>query len=188
MTALSHEFPEAWQSLDDDLLDAFLDLDTPEGFKAELIEGEIVVAQPPDGDHETAIGRIVWQIARQCPEGIDFAGGKGLIVPGGRYIPDGTFTVADAMAGRESWSKPVGVLMVLEVTSSRPQKDREAKRKGYATAGVPLYLLVDRQENKVLLHGDPRRGDYRAVHAVPVGEPLELPEPFGFALQTDRLH
>lgn len=188
MTALSHEFPEAWQSLDDDLLDAFLDLDTPEGFKAELIEGEIVVAQPPDGDHETAIGRIVWQIARQCPEGIDFAGGKGLIVPGGRYIPDGTFTVADAMAGRESWSKPVGVLMVLEVTSSRPQKDREAKRKGYATAGIPLYLLVDRQENKVLLHGDPRRGDYRAVHAVPVGEPLELPEPFGFALQTDRLH
>ncbi|MFD7987521.1 hypothetical protein ACFV4M_29670 [Kitasatospora indigofera] len=59
MTALSHEFPESWQSLDDDLLDAFLDLDTPEGFK-----GEIVVTSPPDGDHETAIGRIVRQIAR----------------------------------------------------------------------------------------------------------------------------
>ena len=40
----------------------------------------------------------------------------------------------------------------------------------------------------MLLHSDPRRGDYRAVNAVPVGEPLELPEPFGFALRTDRLH
>ncbi|GHH82357.1 hypothetical protein GCM10018781_67090 [Kitasatospora indigofera] len=63
-TALSHEFPEAWQSLDDDLLDAFPGLDTPEGFEAELVEGEIVVTPPPDGDHETAIGRIVRQIAR----------------------------------------------------------------------------------------------------------------------------
>ncbi|MFE3111332.1 hypothetical protein ACFXKJ_01250 [Kitasatospora indigofera] len=57
MTALSHEFPEASQSLDDDLPDAFLDLDTSEGSKAELVEGEIVVTSPPDGDHETAIGR-----------------------------------------------------------------------------------------------------------------------------------
>ncbi|MFE2911840.1 PDDEXK family nuclease [Kitasatospora indigofera] len=64
MTALSHQLPEAWQSLDDNLPDAFLDLDTSEGFKAELVEGEIVVTSPPDGDHETAIGRIVRQTAR----------------------------------------------------------------------------------------------------------------------------
>ncbi|MEV4613443.1 Uma2 family endonuclease [Kitasatospora sp. NPDC049258] len=187
MSAPTHDFAEAWNDQDGDLLDAFLALDTPEGFKAELIEGEIILTPPPDGDRETTIGRIVRQVFRQCPADVDFAGGKGLIVPSGRYIPDGTFTAADAMLGRESWSEPDGVLMVLEVTSSRPGKDREAKRLGYAAAGIPLYLLVDRQANRLVLHSDPARGDYATTTAVPVGTPLPLPAPFGFELSTDRL-
>jgi Uma2 family endonuclease len=188
MSAATHDFAETWHYSDDDLLEAFLALETPEGFKAELIEGEIVVTPPPDGDHETAIGRIVWQVARQCPEGVDFAPGKGLIVPDGRYIPDGTFTETDAMVGQQSWMKPIGVLMVLEITSSKPEKDRDAKRKGYAAAAIPLYLLVDRQRNEIVLHSEPARSDYRTVTRVPVGEPLPLPAPFDFELATDRLH
>ncbi|WP_051966643.1 Uma2 family endonuclease [Kitasatospora mediocidica] len=187
MSALTHHVTDAPSDEGKSLLEAFLTLETPEGFKAELIEGEIVVTPPPDGDHETAIGRIVWQIARQCPKGMDFAGGKGLIVPTGRFIPDGTFTSRGAMAGRGSWSKPEGVLMVLEVTSSRPEKDRGAKRLGYAAAGIPLYLLLDRQENKLLLHSDPQEDDYHSTAWVPVGEALALPAPFGFALETDEL-
>ncbi|MFJ9522680.1 Uma2 family endonuclease [Kitasatospora sp. NPDC101801] len=187
MSAATHDFAETWHYSDDDLLEAFLALETPEGFKAELIDGEIVVTPPPDGDHETAIGRIVWQIARQCPEGVDYAPGKGLTVPNGRYIPDATFTRTDAMTGQESWWIPSGVLMVLEVTSSRPEKDREAKRQGYAAAAIPLYLLVDRQRNEIVLHSEPHRGDYRTTTRVPVGDPLPLPEPFGFELATGRL-
>ncbi|GAA2806305.1 Uma2 family endonuclease [Kitasatospora paracochleata] len=187
MTAATHDWTASWRSPEEELLDAFLALDTPEGFKAELIEGEIVVTPPPDGDHETAIGRIVKQVFRQCPADLDFAPGKGLIVPDGRYIPDGTFTVADAMLGKESWSSPDGVVMVMEVTSSRPGKDREAKRRGYAEAGIPLYLLVDRQRDEIVLYSHPRVGDYAATNAVPVGDPLPLPEPFDFELSTDRL-
>jgi hypothetical protein len=36
---------------DRNLLEAFLALGTPLGFKAEPIEGEIVVTSPPDGEH-----------------------------------------------------------------------------------------------------------------------------------------
>ncbi|MEU1287034.1 Uma2 family endonuclease [Kitasatospora sp. NPDC005856] len=170
-----------------DLLEAFLALDTPPGFKAELIEGEIVVAPPPDGEHETAVGRLARQVARQASGEIDFAPGKGLIVPSGRFIPDATFAVWGAMSKCGSWSEPDGVLMVAEVTSSRPDKDRVTKRKVYAAAGIPLFLLIDRDKNQVVLFGEPRDGDYLATTAVPIGSPLDLPEPFGFTLDTAAL-
>ncbi len=187
MSALTHEFAQCASDDDGGLLEAFLALDAPEGFKAELIEGKIVVTPPPDGEHETVIGRIVWQIARQCPKGIDFAPGKGLIVPDGRYIPDGTFAKRAAFATADSWWKPEGVLMVLEVTSRRPGKDREEKRRGYAAAGIPLYLLLDRKEGRAVLHSDPEEDEYRSVTTVKIGDPLDLPAPFAFALDTADL-
>ncbi len=187
MSAATFDFADVDRSDEDDLLEAFLALETPEGFKAELIEGEIVVTPPPDGDHEMAIGRIVKQINRMALEELEHAGNKGLIVPTGRFIPDGTFTREDALRGRESWSKPDGVLLVLEVTSSRPQKDREQKRRGYAAAGIPLYLLVDRQREQVVLHSEPRHGDYTITASAQPGDPLTLPKPFGFDLDTSRL-
>ncbi|ROR41991.1 Uma2 family endonuclease [Kitasatospora cineracea] len=187
MTAAMHDATDVWRSPEDELLEAFLALDTPQGFKAELIEGEIVVTPPPDGDHETAIGRIVKQVFQQCTEDFDFGPGKGLVVPSGRFIPDGTFVLPDAMAGKGSWSTPDGVVMTVEVTSTNPAKDRGAKRRGYAAAGIPLYLLVDRKAGQVVLHSHPEGGDYTATTSVPFGDPLLLPKPFGFELATDRL-
>ncbi|MFJ1755818.1 Uma2 family endonuclease [Kitasatospora sp. NPDC088134] len=185
MTAEMYD-ADAWRSREDVLLEAFLALDTPEGFKAELIEGEIIVTPPPDGDHEGAIGRIVRQVFRLCDADITFAGNKGLIVPGGRFIPDGTFADEGAFDGQPSWMKPDRILMVVEVTSSNPAKDRWDKRKGYAAAGIPLYLLVDRKSGKAVLHSRPERGEYTTTTTVPFGDPLPLPAPFGFELDTGR--
>ncbi|MFC8716251.1 Uma2 family endonuclease [Kitasatospora sp. NPDC057198] len=186
MTAEMYD-ADVYRSPEDVLLDAFLTLNTPEGFKAELVEGEIIVTPPPDGDHEGAIGRIVRQVFRLCDADITFAGNKGLIVPGGRFIPDGTFADEGAFDGQPSWMKPDRLLMVLEVTSSNPAKDRWDKRKGYAAAGIPLYLLVDRKAGQVVLHSHPEGGEYTATTSVPFGDPLPLPKPFGFELATDGL-
>ncbi|MFE4519270.1 Uma2 family endonuclease [Kitasatospora sp. NPDC056783] len=187
MTALTHAYTGTAGDEGKSLLEVFLALEVREGFKAELIEGEIVVTPPPDGEHETLIGRVVRQVVAEGPKDVDFAGGKGLIVPTGRFIPDTTFTARGAMMKRGSWSKPDGVLMVLEVTSSRPDTDRVEKRRGYAAAGIPLFLLIDREKGLVVLHSDPRRGDYATTTVVSVGDPLDLPEPFGFALDTADL-
>ncbi|GLW56589.1 hypothetical protein Kpho01_46000 [Kitasatospora phosalacinea] len=134
MTAETYD-ADVHRSPEDVLLGAFLALDTPEGFKAELVEGEIIVTPPPDGDHEGAIGRIVRQVFRLCDADITFAGNKGLIVPGGRFIPDGTFADEGAFDGQPSWMKPDRLLMVLEVTSSNPAKDRRDKPEGLRRSG-----------------------------------------------------
>jgi Uma2 family endonuclease len=189
MTAMTHE-PITQEA--DVLLEGFLALDTPEGFRAELIEGEIVVTPPPDGDHENYINKIVKQIIRRSQTDMDFSGNKGLTlqsVPNAvrnHVIPDCTLAPAELnlFEGAGSWMPCDGVTMVLEVTSTRPHGDRETKRRCYAQGGIPLYLLVDRDNWSLTLFTDPARGDYREQHTVPIAKPLPLPEPFGFDLET----
>ena len=78
---------------------------------------------------------------------------------------------------------PDGVALVVEITSSNPTVDRDAKRRGYAAAKVPLYLLVDREEKQTVLFSAPARGDYRTVSSRPITEQVDLPAPFGFAVE-----
>ncbi|WP_021592601.1 Uma2 family endonuclease [Actinomadura welshii] len=179
----------------DVLLEGFLALDTPEGFRAELIDGEIVVSPPPIGAHEWCIAEVGLQVVRDSPHRFHWSGNKGLLVPssnggqlGNHVIPDATFALAETGLFRdaESWM-PVeagGVAMVVEVTSSRPEVDRDAKRRGYARAEIPLYLLVDRREQKVSLFSEPKDGDYHKVEWVPFGKSLPLPEPIDIELDT----
>ncbi|MEV5309222.1 Uma2 family endonuclease [Streptomyces sp. NPDC052610] len=185
MTAMAHE-PLTQEEV---LLEGFLALDTPEGFRAELIEGEIVVTPPPDGDHEDCIGLIVEQVHLQSATRMQFAGTKGLKLDGSpkdHVIPDGTFAPRERRLyrGADPWMPCDGVSMVLEVTSTRPQADRETKRRCYARGGIPLYLLIDRTASSVTLFSDPEKGDYRQVLTLPFGKPLPLPAPFGFDLDT----
>ncbi|MGV9272519.1 Uma2 family endonuclease [Streptomyces griseosporeus] len=177
------------------LLEGFLALDTPEGFRAELIEGEIVVTPPPDGDHEDYINVIVKQVIRRSRTDMDFSGNKGLKLTSGEgcpknhVVPDTTFapTHLRLFRGAESWMPCAGVAMVVEVTSAKPKADREAKRRCYARGCIPLYLLVDRDNSSVTLFSDPENGDYREHCTRPVGKAITLPEPFAFDLDTADL-
>ncbi|MET9529261.1 Uma2 family endonuclease [Streptomyces sp. NPDC006649] len=174
------------------LLEGFLALETPEGFRAELIEGEIVVTPPPDGDHEDYINLVAKQVSRRSRTDMDFSGNKGLKLKSGggcpknHVIPDATFAPTEMrlFRGAEPWMPCDGVALVAEVTSSKPQADREAKRRCYARGAIPLYLLVDREESSVTLFSDPEGDDYRQRCTIPFGKALALPEPFAFELET----
>lgn len=174
------------------LLDWFVDLDTPEGLRAELIEGELVVTPVPDGNHERCISRIVGQTYRRSRTDMQFSGHKGLKLknadgyPQDHVIPDGTFVPNESrpFRGADPWMACDGVSMVLEVTSPKPRTEREIKRRCYARGGIPLYLLVDREASSITLFSDPENDDYRRLRTVAFGKPLTLPQPFAFDLDT----
>ncbi|WP_431981570.1 hypothetical protein [Streptomyces qinglanensis] len=59
----------------------------------------------------------------------------------------------------------------------------------YAAAGIPVCLLVDRDRYEVVVHTNPDQeaGRYRDLHTASFGEEVVLPEPVGFALETETL-
>ncbi|EDY60501.1 MULTISPECIES: Uma2 family endonuclease [Streptomyces] len=188
MTAMAHES----LTQEEVLLEGFLALDAPEGFRAELIEGEIVVTPPPDGEHEKYISRIVRQVIKHARIEMDFSGNKGLKLrsgeacPKNHVVPDVTLAPLelDLFGSADSWMPCDGVALVLEVTSTKPKADREAKRRCYSRGGIPLYLLVDRETSSVTLFSDPEKDDYREHCTRPFGKPITLPDPFSFDLET----
>ncbi|CAM5487728.1 Uma2 family endonuclease [Streptomyces abikoensis] len=187
---LMDPFPDAFP---DPFLELFLELDarTPEGISAELIDGEIVISPPPEGSHEHCLSELFRQVTTQSATDVSVSGRKGLLVPArsGRtsdhVIPDATIAPGRRrFRSAPPWMPCDGVAMVAEVTSSRAERDRIAKRHCYARAGIPLYLLVDREEETVTLFSEPADQDYAETHTVPYGKALPLPAPFSFELET----
>jgi Uma2 family endonuclease len=161
----------------------FLDsLDLPPGFKAELIEGDIVVTPAPDEEHEGYFAGVNRQLSAR---GWWLSGTYGLVTPLGKFQPDLTVARREFFARREhkSYRSPDGVALVVEITSSNPSNDRDSKRRGYARAKIPLHLLIDRKAERTVLFSEPTQGDYAVADRQPIGEPIPLPEPFAFTLE-----
>ena len=58
---------------------------------------------------------------------------------------------------------PADILLIVEVSESSIDYDRDIKARVYARAGLPEYWVVDLNEDVVHVHSDPSSGVYRAV-------------------------
>ncbi|WP_405881917.1 MULTISPECIES: Uma2 family endonuclease [unclassified Streptomyces] len=73
--------------------------------------------------------------------------------------------------------------MVIEVVPPgrlNEQRDRIRKRREYARAGIPLYILVDDHDGDgtvvVLASPDPKKAVYTDEHRVPYGTDAVIPD------------
>ncbi|MFJ2580256.1 Uma2 family endonuclease [Kitasatospora aureofaciens] len=66
--------------------------------------------------------------------------------------------------------------LVLEVTSAVLCSDLTRKPAAYAMAGVPVYVIVDRIDRRVMVLTDPTDGDYREQVVHRPGQSFTLPE------------
>jgi len=164
----------------------------PETVTLEFIDGKLEVKPVPDGDH----GAIVMWLLERCMQqrtNLRVYPEQGLRIGGyrkGRARPDGALAPLDHFVGQGEWAAPDGVLMALEVTSHDPdtdRRDRREKRDGYAEADIPVYLLIDRETCTVIVYSEPDGGTYRARTSHPFGSVVELPDPVGITLETEKL-
>lgn len=166
----------------------------PEGWRVELIEGEIHVVPPAKGRHEEMVTEVADQVSgRRKDERLRTRTGVGLTVPGasssGRVVPDLVIAPKGAFDDEWEYHDPSAVMLVGEVTSpSTAANDRGPKCRGYARAGIPFYLLVDREAGKVTLFSEPSRKGARYTRdvTVEISKTLHLPDPLGFDLDTSE--
>ncbi|MFF8598488.1 Uma2 family endonuclease [Streptomyces sp. NPDC015232] len=186
MSALAAEAGQGW----DDVVRLWHEMDWPEGCKVEIIEGIITVAPSPANQHNSIAERIQRRLYKVVPEEWGIYQTQAVAVPtrSGMYVPD-LLVAPDAALSEPGHYIPATVAeLVVEITSqSNANHDRIAKAAGYATAGIPLYLLVDRWAPggpTVTLHGEPTDSVYRVLRAVKFGEEIHLPAPFDLTLDT----
>ncbi|WP_226967324.1 Uma2 family endonuclease [Streptomyces phaeolivaceus] len=162
----------------------------PEGWRVELIEGEICVTPPANGEHEEIVSEVNHQVGRKAGDAsLRNYTGIGLDVPGasetGHVIPDLVIAPKGSFGDQGEWHDPSAALLVAEVTSdSTAVKDRDRKIHGYARANIPVYLLIDREEGQVIVYSEPSGDEYTKGAQHKMGLVVPLPAPLGFELDT----
>ncbi|MER5547052.1 Uma2 family endonuclease [Streptomyces sp. NPDC001118] len=164
----------------------------PETVRLEYVNGRVVVKAMPDGNHNEI---FVW-LQEQCmqhrpdlrlyPE----SGVKAEAYRNGRARTDGALAPKGHFKGRGDWSATDGILMAVEITShdrDTDQRDRIDKPIGYATAEIPVYLLIDRDNNTLTVFSEPKDGRYQQSPSYPWGATVELPPPVSITLDTEEL-
>ena len=166
------------------------DLDVPHGWRAEILEGTIVVTPPPANMHNSVAAILNELLVLAKPAGcmVHQTQAIELASTGDVYIPDLLVYPSEKMPPDGNTAPAEHALLVIEITSpSNADHDRKRKLWGHAHGPVPIYLLVDRLDADgphVTLYAKPENGVYQSSMRVPYGEAIMLPEPFELKIDT----
>ncbi|MEV5198899.1 Uma2 family endonuclease [Streptomyces sp. NPDC053720] len=148
---------------------------TPEGFKVEIVEGNIYMS-PQRRTHWRIILDIIEQLRARYPRErllsdvrIDFPGLLNGFASDVVALTEGAAEDADGQCHYRD------IEFVAEVISkSTAANDYGSKKATYATAGVPVYLIVDPYTGTWHLHTLPKEDEYRSVLSLDFGTPVDL--------------
>ncbi|GGL06194.1 Uma2 family endonuclease [Streptomyces flaveus] len=171
------------------MLDALDELHVPDGYKAEIIKGNIVLSPWSKGYYLDVMDLICDQLRPHLPDGHRISSSPALFVFPGierAYGPD--IHVAHRKARRTESNKLDGeaLSLVAELTSpSTRDDDLTDKVETYGKAGVPVYLILDMQEKQATVLWAPSAKGYEGRFTKDFGEKIHIPAPFDCTLDTD---
>ncbi|MFJ9851339.1 Uma2 family endonuclease [Streptomyces sp. NPDC101150] len=170
--------------------------------RAEYLEGIPVLPPPRSMNHSGCASESVFQLHEA---GFRAGTGNGYRIgspgdwTGALVIPDfyvlrRKLTEADHahFLAYEGWYPADLLGLVGEVTSTLHEIDSGPKYRAYASAGVPVYVLIHRQKGRAYAFSDPVAGNapekarYATTVRVELGRSLSLPAPYT-ALDTSAL-
>ncbi|GAA2474190.1 Uma2 family endonuclease [Actinocorallia cavernae] len=171
------------------IVEYFQELRPPEGARAELLRGTIVIAPSSGAIHDGNVSAVVNQLPRTCWSGITSQGVdmlEGSSVP----VPDVVVAERAARVERGALMPSQAVTALVEVVCARSvYRDYLIKGSIYAAAKVPAYLIIDPVMAQCVLFTEPtghgENADYRCRRITAFGDSTPL-EPVGIELDTSE--
>ncbi|MFI2423708.1 Uma2 family endonuclease [Streptomyces sp. NPDC018955] len=162
------------------------------GCRFEIIEGQILVSPLRDGTHSHILTDfMVTFIAAGLADGdTEVVQGIGLWLPTcveDYAVPDLSLvnTDIDRHLVENNCYDPACFRLVLEVTSENWAADLRTKVAAYAEAKVPVYVVVDREHQRLHVLTDPAGGKYATHRTHSPGQQVTLPDSIGAKVTLD---
>jgi Uma2 family endonuclease len=142
--------------LDQVLWEAWKAMELPEGYRVEIVEGVLEVQRIGRVRHGSIANRFGEALSRYGCKG-EYGAYHGMAVTLGRrrvWMPD--VVVAERGPEPSADEEGIGVVasavyVVAEVVSQgerHQERDRVRKRREYARAGIPVYVIIDDYDNQ----------------------------------------
>ncbi|MFG2511658.1 Uma2 family endonuclease [Streptomyces sp. NPDC048584] len=160
------------------------------GHRVEILQGRLTVTPLPDGSHALSLTKLGRALDRAglVEAGCEYVQGIGLwlpTLPSDFAIPDLSIVDVDFRDAHvtKNYYAPNVFRMVVEVTSSNWSDDLGPKVECYAQAGIPVYLIVDRKHDEVVLYTEPADGRYPDPQYFKRGQDVVVPGSVGVSAE-----
>lgn len=162
------------------------------GHRFEIIDGLLVVTPLPDAPHAEVLADVTVACLRagiDCSEAVVLQK-VGIWLPTGPEdyaLPDLSVVDSDIDAHmvENNCYAPSCFRMVLEVTSENADLDLRHKVRAYATAAIPVYVIVDRRHQLLHVLTTPAGDTYENHRPHAIGEMVTLPDSIGAEVTLD---
>src|SRR3954471_24654084 len=136
-----------------------LDEDT----RVELIDGLVVDMSPKTREHELAIRWLLKRLFTELdPTRYDSGASAPLSLGSSEPEPD----IIVVEPGVKAPYHAATAALAIEIAVSSQRRDLRVKPRLYATAGVPVYWVIDLDGGRAVMHSGPENGEYARVEVV----------------------
>ncbi|MFG2827821.1 Uma2 family endonuclease [Streptomyces sp. NPDC048434] len=170
-----------------DAAEIFENLEVPEGFKAELLRGDIVMMAGPDRVHNDIVECVQDQIPRDRWRRLQT---QDIAIPGENSEPQPDLVVLERGSQKGPGRlipAPAVTLLVEVVSKTSIDRDYGDKRSIYAAGRVPVYLIIDPTAGQCVVLTEPtgsgEEADYQMECTTKFGVPVPL-DVLGVKLNT----
>jgi Uma2 family endonuclease len=146
--------------------------------RVELLENYLVLKMPANPPHDSAVMVLDYLLQRIIPSGYLVRCQHGSSLPDSRPEPDIAVVRGNIRTFWTSHPRPDEIALVIEVSDSSLQRDRQDKGRIYARVSIPQYWVVNLVDRQVEVYTDPtgpvsvpvyrRRQDFTPGMSVPV--------------------
>jgi Uma2 family endonuclease len=142
----------------------------------ELSEGWLVFKLPKNPPHRVTTRLVRAAIEKLLPNGWYVDSQEPITLANSEPEPDVVVMRGDTRQYLDRHPGPEDIGLVIEVADTTLQRDRGAKKRTYAKAGIPIYWIVNLVESVIEVYSQPtteqadylQQRDYRITENLPV--------------------